>query len=337
MPIQGWVKPGQPLGYMQLLKARGLWPPAQVHVSQQRRDERPATGFIVLPASAGDKGARPGPGISWLDSGALRLMNVKTHAFEDNPRLGQSYRVAATVENLGAAPVLGGFAEFHVADPIWIDNKKLHFNVGNPLEPPRWLGVTAFSLPIGKARTVQSPKSWTPKTDTDLNAALLVQAFDPFGDKLTAEWDSWRDRHVARRDLAPNFAGSWKGTETNDATHANTGPVAIKIAPISSMMQKAAFKPDGSYPGGNFETAVTVQSLAAIAGRQLTLQPVSNVQYQRGSLTWILYSTNGLDQHATRCDFKLTQMATGQLHLSCRWGPNLTVGAGSSHATLSPA
>jgi hypothetical protein len=336
MSTHGWVKPGQLLGYAQQLKARNLWPPQQVRTSHPTGDRRPATGYILLPAKSGDQGARPIADTSWINSPALRLLNTATHKLEDNPRLGASYRVVATVENLGQAPVLGGFAEFYVGDPIWIDNVKLHFNAGNPGPKPGWLGVSPFSLAIGGTQTVQSQRAWTPRVDTDLNSALLVQAYDPVGDRITAEWDSWSDRHVARRDLAPNFAGTWKGTETNDATHANLGQVTINVGPISPMKQKAAFKPDGSYPSGNFEATVTVQAFPTIAGRALKLLAVNNVQYQRGSLSWVLYSTNSLDPHAVICTFKLTQMVTGQLQLTSSWGPNLTTGAGNSHATLSP-
>jgi hypothetical protein len=337
MSTHGWVKPGQLLGYAQQLKARNLWPPQQVRTSRPTGDHRPATGYILLPAKSGDQGARPIADTSWINSPSLRLMNTKTHQFEDNPRLGTSYRVVATVQNLGQAPVLGGFAEFYAGDPIWIDNVKLHFNVGTPGPKPGWLGVSPFSLPIGATQMVQSQRAWTPQTDTDLNSALLVQAYDPVGDKLTAEWDSWSDRHVARRDLAPNFAGTWKGTEANDATHASLGQVAINVSPISLMKQKAAFKPDGSYPSGDFEASVTVQALPTIVGRNLHLLAVNNVQYLRGALSWSLFSTNSNDPHAVMCNFNLTQKPTGQLQLACSWGPNFSASTGRSHTTLSAA
>jgi hypothetical protein len=189
MTIQPWVKPGEMLAFARELKQRGAWPPTRP-IPQPSRDRRPATGFVVVPALAGDKGARPLTDTAWLNGAALRLINIATHRTEDHPRKGQTYRIAAAIENHGDAPVLGGFAEFFVADPIWLDNA-LGFHAGNPENArPAWLGVTPFSIGIGKAQIVQSRKTWTPATDMDLGRALVVRAYDPLADRAATDWDS---------------------------------------------------------------------------------------------------------------------------------------------------
>ena len=336
-----WVKPGEMLNYAQRLRNEGLWPPKRrTRSPRASNDVGPATAYIVIPAQSGDRGTRPIADTSWINSPAIKLMNVATHMIEDRPRMGVTYKIVADIENVGAAPVLGGFAEFYVGDPTWINNA-LGFLVGNA-EPdrPKWLGVTPFSLGIDKSQAVASQKTWTPVTDFDLSRALFVRAFDPLADKRGTEWDSWVDRHVARRNLAPDFSGTWSGTEFRSGIHIThhlhpLGTIGIRVDAIAGMMQKAAFKSDGSYPGGDFECDVTVTALPAVDGRVLNLMTVSNIQYQRGALQWTLYSTNSLDPHATRGDFKLTQQADGRLYFECTWGPDqLNSVAGRTHATL---
>jgi hypothetical protein len=335
-----WVKPGEMLGYAQRLKKTGQWPPKIG--SRPSSDKTPATPFIVIPVQPNDAGVRPIVGTSWINSPAIRLLNTATRQIEDRPRIGTTYKVVVDIENRGAAPVLGGFAEFYVGDPIWIDNA-LGFHVGNP-EPdkPKWLGVTPFSLGINKGQLLESQKTWTPTTEFDLNRALFVRAFDPLGDKLTTEWDSWADRHVARRDLAPDFSGTWSGTEFRSVLvlhhphYYPVGTLTIRVDAIPGMQQKAPFKTDGSYPSGVFECHVTVTALPNIVGRTLNLSPINNVQYQRGALQWLLFSTGALDLHAIWAEFKLTQQTDGHLYVECRWGPDqMSSVAGHTHATLS--
>jgi hypothetical protein len=337
-----WVKPGEMLGYAQRLKKEGLWPPRPgAPPPGKPGDVRPATAYIVIPAQDGDQGNRPIADTSWIDNPSIKLLNTATQQIEDHPRMSATYNVVAAIRNLGDAPVLGGFAEFYVGDPIWIDNA-LGIHVGNP-EPnkPKWLGVTPFSLGIRGRQIVKSQKTWTPAADFDLSRALFVRAFDPFADKVTAEWDSWTDRHVARRDLAPDFSGTWEGTEfwRPRLRHLPqlhpVGTFKIHIDASGGMKQKSPFKSDGSYPRGNFECNVRITALPNITSRVLNLPTVTNVQYQRGALQWVLYSTDSNDPHAVRGDFKLTEQADGHLHMECSWGPDLMASvAGQSHATL---
>jgi hypothetical protein len=333
-----WVKPGEMLGYAQRLKKEGYWPPRPgTRPPGKPHDVRPATAYIVIPAQDGDQGNRPIADTSWIDSPALKLLNTATQQIEDHPRMGATYNVVAAIKNLGDAPVLGGFAEFYVGDPIWIDHA-LGFHGGTP-EPhkPKWLGVTPFSLGINASQIVKSQKTWTPMTDFDLTRALFVRAFDPLADRLGTEWDSWTDRHVARRNLAPDFSGTWTGTEFwRPVLRRHLQPVGtftIHINASGGMKQKTPRGPAGSYPSGNFECDLRVMALPPIAGRVLHRPWIHNVQYQGGALQWILYSTNSLDPQAVRGDFKLTQQADGHLHMECNWvHPNAF--GGHSHATL---
>src|SRR5437868_9310116 len=189
-----------------------------------------------MPSQAGDTGTRPFAGTSSINSPSLRLLNVATQQFENAPRKGVAYQVVANIQNAGAAPLLSGFAEFYVADPIRFDNA-LGFNIGSPQNIQyTWLGVTPFSLGIQETQPVQSRRTWTPVTDEDLMAALLVRAFDPLADRATSKWDSWGDRHVARRNLAPNFAGTWTGLERHDRLHGLASRrVTIRIDAIAGV------------------------------------------------------------------------------------------------------
>jgi hypothetical protein len=330
MTTQGWVKPGELLGYARLLKEKGLWPPKRATNPPPNPDLRHATAFIVVPAQkVGDQGVRPVQDTSWRYSPSLHLVNIHTNQPEENPRKGATYRIVAWISNLGDAPVLGGFAEFYVADPLWIEDA-LGFAVGiAEAAKPKWLGVTPFSLGINEAQHVQSQKTWMPTTDFDLTRALVVRAFDPLGDKLTSDWDSWNDRHIARRNLAPNFDGVWSGNEISSATNSAIGIIKIHVEAIAGMVQSTMTFHGVSYPYGDFEANIMFQALHDVPGRPVSLIPVKNVIYRSGILTWNLYSTTAV------AEFKLAQLADGHLYMTSRWGPDVSnMVAGTSHATL---
>lgn len=330
------VKPGEKLQFARALQERGLWPPPRKHPPPKIPKE-PVTAFIVMPAQTGDSGTRPFADTSWINSPSLGLLNVATQQLENAPRKGVAYQVVANIQNAGAAPLLSGFAEFYVADPIRFDNA-LGFNIGSPQNIQyAWLGVTPFSLGIQETRPVQSRRTWTPTTDEDLMAALLVRAFDPLADKATSKWDSWGDRHVARRNLAPNFAGTWTGLETHDRLHGlKSSRVRIRIDAIAGVPHSTPLGSGGSYPSGDFECTVTVQEMHGFPARAVTLLP-ANAPYRAGRVEWIGYSTNSADPQATKTIVTLTQQTDGNLHMTCRWGPNqLSTVADSSHATLKP-
>jgi hypothetical protein len=343
MVTRPWVKPGEQLDFARALKEKNLWPPRDKR-PKPNPDKRAVTAFIVMPARNADVGDRPIADTSWLNSAALRLRNENSPGtedppqFEDNPRKGQSYRIFAKIENLGAAPLLGGFAEFYVADPIWLD-KQLGFLVGSPENAtPKWLGVSPFSLGIGGNQWVQSRRVWAPTTDYDLMRALVVRAFDPLADRMTSQWDSWNDRHVARRDLAPNFAGRWTGYDRPDRSRVRGFPVTIRIDTIPGMQPKAAFKSDGSYPSGDFECTVTLEEFPNRAQHGFPPLPISNVQYAFGRLQLVGYSTNSADPQAIMTTITLTQQADGYLHMT-RTSIPMSTGMikMKTHATLVPA
>ncbi len=336
MASSRWVKPGEMLTYARELKKRGAWPPRRPQPTPSPGREQVATPFIVVRGRVSDKGQRPLTHLSWINSSALRLLNTGTKEIDDSPRKGASYRILADIDNFGNAPCRMGFAEFFVADPIWIDNA-LGGLIGNP-EPtkPRWLGVTPFSITMGASQLVQSPREWQVTTDYDLMRALVVRAYDQFGDRPQTQWDSRKDRHIARRDLAPDYSGTWSGIEINAANGSTIGPITIMIDAIGDMQEKAPFiTPGGQYPLGDFECNITVQAIGAAPGRALNLAPLNNVQYAFGFLSWAMFSTSSLDPHAVQANFKLAQTPDGtNLTLTCEWGPDLSTGAGSSHAKL---
>jgi len=116
-------------------------------------ENHPATPFLVVPEDDFDDGMRPRAGTHWISSSSILLLNDQGK-LETAPRVTASYRLLILIQNLGAAPVQNGFAEFFLAPkppllqtnpaPVFVYQK-------TPLvQDQNWanLGVSAFSLPF---------------------------------------------------------------------------------------------------------------------------------------------------------------------------------------------
>src|SRR5262249_30932794 len=112
-----FVRAGELLGFARELKAKGRKPPRP---GRPDRKGPTATPFLVVPAVAGDGGARPIPGTSALHSAGLQILDGTGTAVA-RPVPGHSYILRATVANLGPAAAYAVLVDFYVGDPAAFD------------------------------------------------------------------------------------------------------------------------------------------------------------------------------------------------------------------------
>lgn len=202
------------------------------------REKHPTTPFLVIPEDDRDDGIRPRARAGWISSQSILLLNDQG-LLETTPRLNVSYRLLVLLQNLGAAPVQNGFAEFFLApNPPLAQTDPAPFYVyqQTPMVPdPTWvsLGVSTFSLPSsslgrGEIGWALSPGPWTPGPG-NLGSCAVVRVFEPISDGPGSGQETWKDRKLAFRAFNPNFAGTWEGTETDASTGAALGPVELVI------------------------------------------------------------------------------------------------------------
>ena len=198
------VAVGQPLGFVAELKAKDSWPP--VKLPRDYTDVMPATPYLVIRADPNDAGARPLPGSEALQSSAIEFVTAAGGTVPI-PKAGQEYSLRVTIHNFGAAPSYAGVAEFVIADPAALDAAAAG---GAPLPP--W-GIEGFIVPPDSDVMVTCRRKWKPLQPAAATASVLVQAFDALLDPVTRRWDARNDRHVARHDNIPDFAGTWEGPQ----------------------------------------------------------------------------------------------------------------------------
>lgn len=149
-----------------------------------------ATPYLVIRANAGDNGSRPLPGGVAGHSGGIEVVDsggtvVPTAA------AGQTYKLRATVSNLGATASYAGLADFYVATRNQI---KAARSAGRTLPAQ---GRTGFVVRAGASVVVESPTPWTPAHATEAADGVLVHVFDLLLDPLGAPFDWVGNRHVA--------------------------------------------------------------------------------------------------------------------------------------------
>jgi hypothetical protein len=198
------VAAGSPLGFVAGLKAKDSWPPAKVR--RDYKDVTPATPYLVIRAGPNDAGARPLPGSEALSSSAIEFVTAAGGTVAI-PKAGQEYRLRVRIHNFGAAPSYAGVAEFVVADPTVLAAAAQ----GGP-PPPPW-GIEGFIVTPDSDAVATCRRTWKPLHPPDASASVLVQAYDALLDPIARRWDARGDRHVARHDNIPDFAGAWQGPQ----------------------------------------------------------------------------------------------------------------------------
>jgi len=200
----------QPLtGYAQALQDQDKYPLRPRLPWKARKQDRKhpvATPFLVIPNSPGDQGAlRPLDAPHAKQSVAIEIVDAKTHVAVVTPVVGKTYALRCQAQNLGAAGCYAGIAEFYVATPAALD--ALAVGAGRRPAP---LGFGGFAIPAGGHTTVTCQRQWKVP---DLNRGILVRIYDPIMDRPPLPYNSAADRHIARRDVIPDFSGTYAGME----------------------------------------------------------------------------------------------------------------------------
>jgi hypothetical protein len=162
-------------------------------------ENHPVTPYLFIPENNGDNGYRPQLGPGWISSQSILLLNDQGH-LETAPRPHVSYRMLVLIENLGAAPIQNGFAEFFLAPSppmIQIDPAPVFAYLRRAMvADPSWmsLGVSAFSLASstsvkGEVGWALSPGTWTA---SNLGPCAVVRVFEPIQDGPSWSQKSWK-------------------------------------------------------------------------------------------------------------------------------------------------
>jgi len=201
----GWVKPGEPLGFVERLRKRGMWPLPVGRHSQHPR--KVVTPFLIVPAFPGDTGGPRQLGAQQpLHFTAVEIVDSNGHPTA-TPAIGQAYILRCHVNNRGSAAAYGGIAEFYVAQPSDFDQAATIPGARMPAK-----GYTGFVVMADASVIITCPNRWMPATGLELTSSVLVHAYDPFIDPLRLPFDARQDRHVGRLDLS-DFRGNWQGIE----------------------------------------------------------------------------------------------------------------------------
>lgn len=171
----------------------------------------PITPYLVIPFSSTNGGGRPlsksavfpkgllavsyGVQVFFVDRAGNPSPNPLNQALAppkpnaDGLRPTERYLIRCAVSNLGPAPCYSGMAEFSLnLNPV--DNLSSFYTITN------------FSAAAGQTVTVTCPRLFTPNPNRTYS--ILVRAYDPFHDPLSAGGDVWDylgNRHVARVDF----------------------------------------------------------------------------------------------------------------------------------------
>jgi len=219
-----WVKPGEQLGYVDKLKKRDAWPPKKAkryrppHPGNEKRPV--ATPFVVVQAGGGDFGARPIPDAQAFNNASIQILDTLSHPV-DRAVPGQTYRLRCRIWNRGAEGAYAGIAEFYVGTAALFNQHAINH------QPTKAQGYAGFSAGPGGFVDAISPNPWTPATAAESRSSIVVQAYDPFTDRVQQPFDARNDRHVGRRDYIPDFSGIWDGMESANQIH--QVPTLIRI------------------------------------------------------------------------------------------------------------
>lgn len=206
VPIKPFVKPGEPLGFVADLKAKGIWPPRLRDRKDDNHDHPKATTpFLVIPVSVApaDTGSRPQSNSKAFHSKGIWIEDLPG-TMVTTPVVGGLYRIKCRVRNLGAFPAYGGLADFFVNTPGAFTAAA---GTGGTLPS---IGHTGFSVAQGQEIVISCPNIWRPASAGELASSIVVHAYDPFADNLTSRFDARNDRHVGRHDLTPDvYVRDW--------------------------------------------------------------------------------------------------------------------------------
>jgi hypothetical protein len=153
------------------------------------RTETRYTPFLVVRSFDTDAGVRPAPGVTdfwespdlWLQS-SLGLNQAVA---------GEPNTVFARVNNYGLQYATGVFVKFWWVNP----------SLGVTEATAHLIGMETLNIPSGWSKVVQCSTPWVPVVENGGHECLIVEAYIPVFDPLTAPMYPWVDRHVGQRNV----------------------------------------------------------------------------------------------------------------------------------------
>ena len=143
------------------------------------------TPWLLLRYANGDDGTRPLlPGsVCWESPDVW----VESRIGINQPIPGEGNKVFARVSNLGLQDATGVIVRFWWANPSLA------------IAAPHLIGRGYANIQSRDTAIVECPTKWVPDIANGGHQCLLVEAFIPAFDDLTAPLDPWDDRHVGQK------------------------------------------------------------------------------------------------------------------------------------------
>lgn len=167
------------------------------------------TPYVVVVGGAGDPvpGFVPGPSTLYMNPNVQAEITNPVDPVSGAPNGWAQFevRLSCAVKNTGPIECTAGLAEFYVGS-IFSSWNADHLNLGAGAVAKyariNLIGVAPFRVKAGATVTVVCPKAWVPGSADRAKMGLVVQAYDYFTDRVTAQFDALNDRHVGRNDEA---------------------------------------------------------------------------------------------------------------------------------------
>jgi len=143
------------------------------------------TPWLVVRYADGDDGSRPlqAGSVSWESPDVW----VESRLGVNQPIPGEDNKLRARVSNLGLQDATGVIVRFWVAFPSLA------------IAAPQLIGTGYANIQSRDSVVIECPTKWIPDLANGGHQCLIVEAFIPALDDLTAPLDSWDDRHVGQK------------------------------------------------------------------------------------------------------------------------------------------
>lgn len=151
-----------------------------------RETQRRYTPWLLIRYAAGDDGSRPLPpgSVSWESPDIW----VESRLGIDQPIPGEDNTVFARVSNRGLQDATGVVVKFY-----WVNPSLAIFAA-------HLIGVGYANIQSRDTAIIECLTKWVPDiVNGGAHQCLIVEAFVPAFDDLTAPLDSWDDRHVGQK------------------------------------------------------------------------------------------------------------------------------------------
>jgi hypothetical protein len=143
------------------------------------------TPWLVVRSANGDQGSRPLPAgsVHWESPDVW----VESRLGVNQPIPGEDNQLFARVSNLGLQDATGVIVRFWVAFPSLA------------IVAPQLIATGYANIQSRDSAVIECPIKWIPDVANGGHQCLIVEAFIPAFDDLTAPLDSFDDRHVGQK------------------------------------------------------------------------------------------------------------------------------------------